>query len=58
MAKYDPLFEFLCRAPDGPISMTFDEIEALVGLLPASAAKFKQWWENETPGGQHVQARA
>jgi hypothetical protein len=26
--------------------------------LPASATKFKQWWENESAGGRHVQARA
>ena len=58
MAKYDPLFEFLCRAGDGPVAMSFDEIERLVGRLPASASKFKQWWENEAIGGRHVQAKA
>lgn len=58
MARYDPLFEFLCRAGDGPVTLTFDEIEALVGPLPASASNLKQWWENEPSGGRHVQARA
>jgi hypothetical protein len=58
VAKYDPLFEVLCRAADGPVSLTFDEIERLVGPLPASASKFTQWWENESTGGRHVQARA
>ena len=39
MAKYDPLFEFLCRAGDGPVEMSFDDIDALIGGLPTSAAK-------------------
>jgi hypothetical protein len=30
VAKYDPLFEFLCRADDGAVTLTFDAIEALV----------------------------
>lgn len=31
MAKYDALFEYLCRAGDGPVEMTFEEISQLVG---------------------------
>jgi len=58
VAKYDPLFEFLCRAGDAPLSLTFDEVEQLVGRLPAAATKFKQWWTNESSGGRHVQATA
>jgi hypothetical protein len=58
VAKYDPLFEFLCRAGDDPVTLTFDEIEDLVGSLPVSATTSKQWWENEPSGGRHVQARA
>jgi hypothetical protein len=58
VAKYDPLFEFLCRAADAPVAVTFDEVERLVGPLPASATKFKQWWANESTGGGHVQAKA
>ena len=58
VAKYDPLFEFLCRAADGPVSVTFDEVERLVGPLPASAMKSKQWWGNEATGGRHVHAKA
>ena len=58
MAKYDPLFEYLCRASDAPVELTFDEVERLVGPLPVSATKFKQWWENESTDGRHVQAKA
>ena len=56
MAKYDPLFEHLCRAGNGPVEMTFDEVAALVGGLPPSAAR-QAWWGNEREG-RHVQAHA
>ena len=58
MAKYDPLFDYLCRADDGPLEMTFDDIEQLVGPLPMSASTHPAWWANEAEGGRHVQARA
>jgi len=41
MAKYDPLFRHLVAADaSAPIEMTFDDIERLVGPLPASASKY------------------
>ncbi len=43
MAKYDPLFDYLCRADDGPLEMTFDDIERLVGPLPMSASTHPAW---------------
>jgi hypothetical protein len=58
MGKYDPLFDYLCRASDGRLEMTFSEIEQLVGPLPASASVYPMWWANEADGGRHVQARA
>lgn len=58
VAKYDPLFEFLCRAGDGPVTVSFDEIERLVGGLPKSASTHRAWWSNEADGGSHVQSRA
>ena len=57
MAKYDPLFEHLCRAPDSPLEMTFGEIERLVGPLPSSARRYPAWWANEAVG-RNVQAHA
>ena len=38
--------------------MTFDEIERLVGALPASALKYSPWWGNHQLDGAHVQAMA
>ncbi len=58
MGKYDPLFEYLCRADDGRLEMTFSDIERLVGPLPASASAHPAWWANEAEGGRHFQARA
>jgi hypothetical protein len=57
VAKYDPLFEWLCRAGDGPVELTFDEIDRLVGGLPRAARDHQAWWSNEQ-GGRHVQATA
>jgi hypothetical protein len=58
VAKYDPLFKFLCQASSEPVELSFDEIEHLVGPLPASARKYSTWWANESGGTQHVQAIA
>ena len=58
MAKSDPLFRHLVSADAGPIDMTFDEIERLVGALPASALKYSVWWGNHQLDGAHVQAMA
>ena len=58
MAKYDPLFEHLCRAGDGPVELSFDEVSRLVGGLPASATSQATWWANEARGAAHAQARA
>ena len=57
MAKYDPLFEHLCRAGDGALEMSFDEIGALVNGLPATAEKQRMWWANN-PAGRTAHAKA
>jgi hypothetical protein len=56
-AKYDPLRRFLedC-ADDEPVSLTFDEVDALVGGLPPSAAG-RTWWGNTT-NASRMQAHA
>lgn len=58
VAKYDPLFEHLCRAADAPLDMSFDEIEALVGVLPPSAVRSQGWWTNQPGGSRKVQTSA
>jgi hypothetical protein len=58
VGKYDPLFEFLCGRPDETVEVSFEDVEALVGALPASARRYPAWWSNEADGGGQVQARA
>ena len=55
--KYHPLFEHLLFSGQGHQSMTFAEIEAVIGApLPPSARQREEWWSNSPSG--HSQARA
>ena len=55
--KYHPLFEHLLFSGQGRLTMTFAEIEAIVGApLPPSARRREEWWSNSPRG--HSQARA
>jgi hypothetical protein len=55
--KYHPLFEHLLFSGQGRLSMSFAEIEAVIGArLPPSARKREEWWSNSPSG--HSQARA
>jgi len=55
--KYHPLFEHLLFSGQGRLSMTFSEIEVVIGApLPPSARRREEWWSNSPSG--HSQARA
>jgi hypothetical protein len=55
--KYHPLFEHLLFSGQGRLSMTFSEIESVIGApLPPSARRREEWWSNSPSG--HSQARA
>jgi hypothetical protein len=59
VAKYDPLFKFLCRAGDEPVTLEFDDVERLVGPLPTAALKSRRWWGNDpSTGTPNVQSKA
>lgn len=46
-SKYYPLFEHLQHCNQAVVTLTFLEIEALMGcLLPTSARAKKNWWSN------------
>lgn len=48
MAKYDPLRDHLARQGSARVSMTFREIERVLGApLPRSARDHGAWWANE-----------
>ncbi len=48
-------FEHLCRAGDGPLEMSFEAVDTVVGGLPTSAFWYRAWWANEADG-RHVEA--
>ena len=55
--KYHALFEHLLFSGRGRHSMSFAEIESVIGApLPPSARTREEWWSNSTSG--HSQARA
>lgn len=56
-SKYHPLFEHLLFSGQGRMSMSFADIEAVIGgPLPPSARRREEWWSNSPSG--HSQARA
>jgi hypothetical protein len=50
VGRYDPLRDFLAGRPPGTeqVRMTFADVEALVGSLPASACEHRAWWANDS----------
>lgn len=55
MGKYDPLRAYLSESGLDSVSLTFLEIEKILGCaLPDSAYEHRQWWGN----GSHSQAKA
>lgn len=57
MSKYSVLSRHLAACREPALTMTFSELDALVGGLPASARRYRAWWSNERDG-RHVQAHA
>ena len=57
-SKYDPLYHHLVNSPETVISLSFAEIERILGFaLPASARRHQAWWANEREG-THSHARS
>ena len=55
--KYDPLRLYLRRQAQSRVSMTFQQIEGVIGRpLPASARKHRPWWANDARGHAHAGA--
>lgn len=56
MGKYDALAEHLSRIPPDELTVTFSfaDIDRIVGGLPPSAYRIRQWWANDSK----VEARA
>ncbi len=57
MSKYDPLQSFLNTCGGAALTMSFAEVEAVLGFeLPWAARHFRQWWGNNASG--HTQSRS
>lgn len=53
MSRYRNLTDHLTSIGDDAVTLSFDEIDDLVGGLPPSARKHASWWANSTkPSGQ------
>ena len=47
MRKYDPLMNVLNKCEKEEITLSYEEIEKIIGdKLPATAHKKKEWWSN------------
>lgn len=59
MSKYEPLQLHLAQRGGIRVSMTFREIEQILGAsLPSSAHDHAAWWSNERGPTSHVQCSA
>lgn len=47
-SKYEALAEYLSAQPGTALPMTFAQVKAIVGELPASAWERREWWSNYT----------
>jgi len=55
--KYTPLMDYLQRVPQDEITLTFNEIETLIGdALPPSARTRRGWWGNRSKGSPQADA--
>ena len=56
MGKYEPLGKYLSSQPADSCTLTFSDVEEIIGgRLPASARTHQGWWGNDKT---HVQARS
>lgn len=55
MSKYEPLPQFLLSSGVATRTMSFDQIERILGFkLPKSARKHEAWWSNNATGHSHA----
>lgn len=57
MSKYQPLQDYLANSKSNSISMTFSEIEEVLGFkLPESSHKYRAWWSNNASNNVMTEA--
>ena len=56
--KFEPLFDYLMKETRADFTLTFEEIEEILGFgLPRSAHR-AEWWDDDTPEHHRDQAQA
>jgi hypothetical protein len=55
-AKYYPLQVYLAAQTGGRVTLTFAEIEAIVGAALPPTATLRRFWANATYGSAHARA--
>lgn len=59
MSKYDPLQTYLARYEGSRRTLSFAEIERIIGAeLPPSAREYREWWANQADTRNRPQAKA
>jgi hypothetical protein len=53
-SRYEVLSAYLLERPGPSVQMKFSDVEGVVGALPASARKHREWWSNNE---SHTHAR-
>lgn len=54
MPDYQALTGYLRSRQEPVVTMTFAEIERVVGQLPSSAKEHRAWWANSTTAHDHA----
>jgi hypothetical protein len=54
MSRYDGLTPHLLAKTEPVVILTFVELDAIVGVLPASARKYPEWWSNSYKSQPHA----
>ena len=56
MSRYDALTDALLKRKEQTLTLTFTELDEIVGNLPASATKYPEWWTNNKASQPHSRA--
>ena len=52
MSKYEPMESYLAAQSESPVTLTFAQMEEILGFkLPPSAYNHRAWWSNGKKGG-------
>jgi hypothetical protein len=56
--KYEPLYEYLIKETRADFTLTFEEIEQILGFALPRSAQRAEWWDDGTPEHPRLQAEA